>query len=316
MIRNKRSGSLLLALCVIFAVFTMLFASCSVQKLKTDRSERVLFGTLCSITVYGSPYNSKKTSDALNRVWDEMYALEKRISCRMPDSELYKYNHGEISTLNSDSEYLLSVSLKFKDLTGGSFSPYVAALSELWGIGTDSPRVPSDEEIQESLTRRDLDFGAVGKGYASDIARELLKKEGFSSAVVDFGGNIALLGGKPTGAVNSSTGEAEVVDFVVGIQLPDEERGEFRDVIRLRDACVVSSGDYERYFLESGTMYSHIFDVKTGYPAHSGLRQVTVIGPEGVLCDALSTSLFIAGEEAGEKIIAQFPGYRALYVHD
>lgn len=128
-----------------------------------------------------------------------------------------------------------------------------------------------------------LDLGSVGKGYADDLVAQVLKDNGITSALLDLGGNIQAVGTKPDGS-----------PWRLGLRDPfsDGTLG----VLEISNQAVVTSGNYERYFIgKDGKQYGHIIDPTTGYPAGSGLASVTVIAEEGRLCDALSTSLFVMG---------------------
>ena len=89
--------------------------------------------------------------------------------------------------------------------------------------------------------------------------------------------------------------------FLIGIQDPNEPRGTVGKELEIADGCVVTSGDYERYFEQDGVRYHHIFDPRTGRPAESGVRSATVVGSDATAADALSTVFFILGEEAEGK---------------
>lgn len=134
-----------------------------------------------------------------------------------------------------------------------------------------------------------MDLGAVGKGYTGDIIAELLKEQGVTSALLDIGGNIQMVGRKPDGS-----------RWRLGIQNPFEEGNLV--VSKGEDGAVVTSGNYERYFIgEDGKQYGHIIDPATGYSAESSLSAVSIIAKEGKLCDALSTAMYVMGlDEATE----------------
>ena len=129
--------------------------------------------------------------------------------------------------------------------------------------------------------RREL--GAVGKGYAGDVAADLLRENGITSALLDIGGNIQAVGTKTDGS-----------DWRMGLR--DPFSGGTLGVICVSDLAVVTSGNYERYFVgEDGKQYGHIMNPDTGYPVENELASVTIIAREGKFCDALSTSLFVMG---------------------
>ena len=117
----------------------------------------------------------------------------------------------------------------------------------------------------------------MAKGYTSNALIALLRENGVASALLNLGGNVHALGGKPDGS-----------PWRVGIQAPQGD-GYF-GVLEIRDQAVITSGGYERYFERDGNTYWHILDPATGYPAKSGLLSVTIVGDDGVVCDGLSTA--------------------------
>ena len=88
------------------------------------------------------------------------------------------------------------------------------------------------------------------------------------------------------------------------------EQGILR-ILDISDTAAATTGDYQRFFMEGGERYHHVFDPRSGYPAQ-GKQSVTVIGPEALLCDALSTALFVL--EAPDPILRLYPEYGAVIV--
>ena len=147
-----------------------------------------------------------------------------------------------------------------------------------------------------------LDMGAVGKGYAADLACEALRARGVDSAILSLGGNVQAVGTRPDGT-----------DWRIGIRAPWESGN--LGVLEISDAAVVTSGGYENYFEdEQGNLYWHILDPDTGYPARSGLESVTIVAREGRLGDALSTALFVMGAEAAEEYWRENGGFDMILV--
>lgn len=139
-----------------------------------------------------------------------------------------------------------------------------------------------------------IDLGGIAKGYASDRVMEIYREYGVTSGMVSLGGNIQTLGAKPDGTA-----------WKIGIRDPETEKegdsgsgaGGILLALPVENQAVITSGGYERYFEENGETYIHILDPRTGYPADSGLLSVTVVSENGMLADALSTSLYIMGAE-------------------
>ena len=134
-----------------------------------------------------------------------------------------------------------------------------------------------------------IDLGGIAKGYTSARIRDIFKKNGIESGLVNLGGNVQALGTKTDGN-----------NWRVAVQSPDDTE-DYLGVLSIRDKAVITSGGYERYFEQDGVTYHHIIDPKTGYPAESGLSSVTIVSDDGTLADGLSTALFIMGKDKAES---------------
>lgn len=205
----------------------------------------------------------------------------------------------------------------FRD-SEGCFDITVGPLLDLWGFRSGAYRVPSAEEIQAVLPSvgmekilvgteglslapgMSLDWGGIAKGWAVDLASIALQKMGIRDGFINAGGDLYCWG------QNQENGE-----WRIGIKNP---RGPgYLGVILATETAVATSGDYQRFFDREGRRYHHIFDPRTGFPAQ-GKRSVTVVGPEAVICDALSTALFVS--PSPESILQKYPPYGAIVVDD
>ncbi len=304
--------TLALTSCLIFSC--LIVTSCS-QKLET--TSFTAMNTYMTVRSYG------RSAKAANlQVQKEVERLEGILSTTIEESDVYKINTSKAENdglsklpVMPETTYLIQKSLRFYEMTEGSFNPALYPIIKEWGFTTGDYKVPSEEEIFSLLKYTDfskieiseklqsappkagqatasiltcpacmqLDFGAIGKGYAGDCAIRLLKENGVKSALLDFGGNIQVLGSKPDGS-----------DWTVGIKNP--WGGNPVAALKLRDACMITSGGYERFFTgEDGKKYIHIFDGATGRPVENELESVTIICRQGIYGDALSTSLFVMG---------------------
>jgi len=147
----------------------------------------------------------------------------------------------------------------------------------------------------------EIDLGSVAKGYAGQLVAQMLREHGVQSALLNLGGNVQTVGAKPDGS-----------PWQIGIKDPQGEDAMM--VLSVEDQAVVTSGGYERYFEQDGQTYWHIMDPSTGHPADSGLISVTIVGDEGVVCDGLSTALFVMGLEKAADLWAQSGDFEAVFV--
>jgi len=147
-----------------------------------------------------------------------------------------------------------------------------------------------------------INLGGIAKGYVVERGIDILRIAGIQNGIVSAGGDSRLLGdrrGQP---------------WMVGIRDPRVD-GDVAMTLPLVDEAISTSGDYERYFEENGVRYHHIISPSTGDPA-SGVHSATVIGPDAVLTDALSTSVFVMGVDEGLRLIATLPDYESVVIDD
>ncbi len=145
-----------------------------------------------------------------------------------------------------------------------------------------------------------INLGGIAKGYVVERGVNILRQNGVQNGIVTAGGDSRLLGdrrGQP---------------WMVGIRDPRKE-GEVAISVPLEDEAISTSGDYERYFVEGDTRYHHIIQPSTGEPA-GGVHSATVFGPDAVITDALSTSVFVMGVDQGLRLIATLPDYESIVI--
>ena len=294
----------LLAIACLLSVI----ASCAAEPKKTSRQGYVL-GTVCSITAY----------NASEKLYDSVFAALKDIEDRMSVdgelSEIHKVNTaaGEHPVeVSDDTLDVIKTALEFSALAPGSFDITIGPLVELWGIGKkEHPSVPPMDDIKARLALIDyslveirgnsvylpekgmgIDLGGIAKGYSADVTRKMLLAGGVKSALLDFGGNILTVGTKPDGS-----------PWKIGIQDPSLQRGKYVGILKLVDRTAVTSGPYERFFIQDGVRYHHILNPLTGFPAESEIQSVTIVTGKSIRGDALSTMVYILGLERGMEII-------------
>ncbi len=150
-----------------------------------------------------------------------------------------------------------------------------------------------------------IDVGALGKGYATEMAAKALEGMGVTSYVLNIGGNIRIIGSKPDG-----TG------WLTGIKDPADSDNAYAEYITLKDTSCVTSGTYERFFTVGGKRYHHIIDKDTLMPS-AFFPSVTVITKDSGLADALSTALFCMSYEDGLELVNSIGGVEVIWItHD
>lgn len=241
--------------------------------------------------------------EALQGAKEIARGLEALLSVTDPQSELARLNEEGAAVLSPETAAVLARALELCRETEGALDVSVYPIVRAWGFTTGQYRIPERSELDRLLEKVDytgirlegrdaslpagmaLDLGGIAKGWAGDRMAEALRAAGVQSALLDLGGNIQTVGRKPDGSLWR-------------IAVKDPAGAGTLGVLSAADCAVVTSGGYERYFTgEDGTVYWHIMDPATGSCARSGLASVTVTGPEGARCDALSTALFVMGAE-------------------
>jgi thiamine biosynthesis lipoprotein len=248
-------------------------------------------GTFMSITAYGE--NAEEAAEAAFGYIEEIHNAVLRVYAE------------ETTAGDEDFDALLRLSEFAHEQTGGAFNHRMRPLIELWGIGAEHERVPSQQEIDAALAQYGYDFGAIAKGYAAGIAAQaMLHEYGIESALIELGGDIVALGGKPDGS-----------PWRIGLRSPLGD-GAVIGTLEVTGMSIMTSGSYERYFEQNGIRYHHIFDPATGCPADSGLLSVTVISSDPVSADAFSTALFVMGLERGVEFVRLADGMSAIFITD
>lgn len=289
---------------------------------KVERTE-FLMSTVVEGTIYID--DNKFGQAALSAAYNEVGRLELMLDRHRPASEVSKINDAagvQPVAVSATTFEVVERALEIGRLTDGSFDITVAPLLELWGFGTGDARVPTEEELTTALQFIDytrvrlereqlqvfleddkakIDLGGIAKGFIVDRAVEILIAAGVTSASFDAGGDIRVIGQKPDGT-----------PWRIGVRHPRERRKLIARV-ELRDQAIVTSGDYERFFVSDGNRYHHILNPDTGFPAQ-GLISVTVVASDAFTADALSTAIFVLGLERGMALVELLPNVEAILI--
>lgn len=311
----------------ISALIGVLFAFVSCKAENTSRDEDVAVShtrdvfamdTYMNLTAYGAN-GEKALDDAEKRILQ----LESELSATSETSEIWKLDHsdGEAVEVSEDTAGLIGKALDMCEMTYGCLDITVYPVLKEWGFTTGDYRIPEKTRIEELLRNVDysevkldgksitlpddmqIDLGAVAKGYTGDEILEIMRSYDVKSAIVNLGGNVQALGKKPDGS-----------EWKVAVRDPFQPETDMC-VLEIDDSAVITSGNYERFFIgDDGKKYCHIIDPSDGYPADNGFVSVTVIGKSGVVCDALSTAVFVAGTDNSPKIMSEFADYDFIVV--
>ena len=310
------------AICLLAGL--LLCTGCA--KSSDDQSSHVfVMGTVFEVRAIGSDLQT-----VLTEAEQTLYQTDALISWRQEDSLTAAFNQHHQQDMSQIAD-LVETALEISEESGGAFDPTVLPLSRVWDFDRMSETdfdisqmaVPDDAKIQEALdkvgfeklsydaddhvlTTSDdstaIELGAIGKGYAADKAIAVLSEADVTGGMINAGSTISVIGHKADGS-----------DFRVAVRDPRGEQSDYIGLLTLTDTSIGTSGDYERYFEQDGVRYHHILDPKTGYPADSGLMQVTVICESSMLADALSTACFVLGLDEG-MALAKRHGAMALMV--
>ena len=272
---------------------------------KAISKEGFFFDTYVRITLYDCKEN-KNISKDFNLILDECIDIcnyyEIIFSPTLVDSELYKLNHdnrylsGETIKFNPDLEDIISKTNNVTYPFSNKFSIYTGDLCALWDFNNKT--IPSSTDINAAL--KDLTdlkpttitLGASAKGYITDKIVKYLKEQNVSEALVDLGGNIYAVGDK----YNDSL-------YGIGIKKPFGESNDTIVALKIHDKSVVTSGIYERYFEENGTIYHHIIDKETGYPVDNDILSVTIISDSSFVADCYSTGCLLMGTDYSLNLV-------------
>ncbi len=281
---------------------------------------RPLLGT--EVSVYLWSEDAGRGRQAIEAVFLETERIDRLMSTYKEDSEISKLNRlaADGPVVTGDELFrLVQRSLDISVLTLGAFDITFDSVGQHYDFRSrqrpDSATVAAErenidyryvklDEVASTIAFRKqgvrINLGGIAKGYVVERGVDILRRHGIDNAIVTAGGDSRLLGdrrGRP---------------WMVGIRDPRIE-GEVAISVPLADEAISTSGDYERYFDEDGTRYHHIIQPATGAPA-GGMRSATVFGPDAVITDALSTSVFVMGVDQGLTLIGTLPDYESIVI--
>jgi len=285
-----------------------------------------LMGNRFEISVLSN--NEQWAAECITAAITEISRIEKLLTTYSDDSQTNKINNNAgITPVKVDKEVfdLIERSLKISSLTQGAFDiSYGSIDKRLWNFDKEMTSLP-DEKTAKQLVRlinyknilldkedctvflkekgMRIGFGGIGKGYAAEKAKHLLKEIGVQSGIVNAAGDLTTWGlqanGKP---------------WTIGIANPESKQHSFSS-LNITDMAVATSGNYEKFVVVNGKKYSHTIDPKTGLPA-SGIKSVTIINQNAEIADAMATPVMIMGIKVGLDMVNQVKGLACIIIDD
>ncbi|SUX43281.1 FAD:protein FMN transferase [Chryseobacterium indoltheticum] len=293
---------------------------------QVQRSRLVtLMGSKFEITLVDK--DSLSAEKNIDKSVSEIRRIENLISEWNPETQISEVNRNAgIKPVKVDAEVfaLTEKGIYFSQLTDGAFDISIVAMDKIWKFDDSMNELPSEESIRNSVKNvgyqniildktnstiflknkgMKIGFGSIGKGYAADKTRELMKSFGVKAGIINASGDISTWGTQPDGT-----------PWAIGINNPFKD-DTIAAVLYLKENAVTTSGSYEKYAEINGKRYSHIMNPKTGYPS-TGLTSVTVVGSNATMANGFSTSIMVLGRKKGLKLIKKFPDYQYLLITD
>jgi len=295
----------------ILPVLLLLFTSCS-KRLESINKTKIALGTYVQINIVVKKGKEQEAKSIIDKAFSRVEKYDQLFDYRSQKGELCFFNKKKYIQKSSSPLLfsLISESLKLAYLTEGYFDPTVLPLVEVWGFNNKSPHLPQEVEVENALQRvgfqnvkllEDIiikpedvkfDLSGIAKGKIVDLIRDFFIENGVINFLINAGGDIYIRGKN-----------AEGKNWRIAIQDPDNP-DRYVGVVEKSNIAIVTSGDYERFFIKNGKRYSHLLNPKTGYP-DSNMRSVTVVSSETAFADAIATAVFIMGGEKGYNFLIE-----------
>lgn len=290
------------------------------------KKEMLLMGNHFEISVVAG--DEQWANDRIDEAVEEIRRIEKVLTTFKDDSETNLINaNAGIKPVKVSAEVfqLIQRSKRISEFTQGAFDiTYGSIDKKLWNFDKNMTELPKaseakkmvrlinyrnvilDPEAQTVFLKEKgmrIGFGGIGKGYAAEMAKAIMKKNGVTSGVVNASGDLATWGCQPNGS-----------PWTIGIAHPDAADMPF-SYMTISDMAVATSGNYEKFVMINNKKYSHTINPRTGLPV-TGIKSVTIISPNAELCDALATPVTIMGIEAGLNLINQLNQVECVIIDD
>jgi len=311
-----------LVLCLCLSMLLPL-AGCG----ETKMLQRQIFAmdTVMTLTAYG-----KNAERGLTAAQSVIQSMNDMLDPDLETSTTYAINHanGANVSISGQVANMLSTAYTVYRQSGGALDLSIYPVIQRWGFDSARYYVPTDEELWADLARRaygemsltsfpssgsyavsfpagtEITFGAVAKGCAADNAVKAMYNVGVTSGIVSLGGNVQTLGLKPDGS-----------NWSVAVQDPNNTAS-YVGILSVGQTAVVTSGTYQRYFIQNGKTYHHLINPDTGRPINNTLKSVTIVCEDGTLADCLSTAMFVLGQSKALNYWRQYGGFDMVLINN
>ncbi|GAB1484276.1 FAD:protein FMN transferase [Treponema sp.] len=308
---------------ILFTILALAFSSSSCAEPIPPQTEFII-GTVCNVNLF-----EKGSREAYKEIFARLREIEERMSANAEGTEVDAINQAagiHPVSVHPDTLEVIRAARHYAEISGGAFDPTVGPLVKLWNIGSEDAAIPLQSELDQALHLIDwrnlvidetaktaflkqrgmrLDLGAIAKGYAADEVARIIERHRIPRAIIDLGGNVLAYGSKQGNK-----------PWRIGVQDPSGARGSYIGILEIINKTMVTSGVYERFFIEEGRRYHHILSTHDGYPVQNGLLSVTIVADRSIDADGLSTTVFALGYERGEALVESIPGLAAIYVFE
>jgi len=308
---------------ILLVILPLAFVACGSAP-EDIHETRFMMGTVVEFSIHGSA--RPQALAAINAAAEEMQRVERVFTIEEKQTNAVKaFNTLPVNMpaqLPEEVEQLLTQALDIARASNDAFTPAIGSLSELWGFNRlPSPASPpstpsvkhalagvSSNHIQHtdkgwirnhSLTQ--LDFSGIAKGYAIDKGIEVLQSHGIEHAIINAGGDMRVIGTRGNRPWKIGIRHPRKPDEIIGwVQVKG-------------DISIVTSGDYERYFMHNSKRLHHILNPATGMPAEQSMS-ATVVSDSASKADGWSTAMFILGTETGMPLAENIEDIEVLWV--
>ena len=304
-------------------VIILLLSSCGTKQREPRfvNIRGVVFGTYYSVSYYSD--KGEDHSEAVDSIFN---VVNLSMSYYIPNSTLSKINRNETNQADEHFLTVLNRSLEIAEQTGGAFDPTISPLVNAWGFGfEDRQRMTpalidslkriigyqkvsvAGNRIIKAIPEIQFDFNAIAKGYASDIAGQLLESKGIETYMVEIGGDLIARGLKPDGT-----------PWRIGLERPAQDMYAQQDweyMVEMHNRAVATSGSTRKYYEEGGQRFSHTIDPFTGRPVTHNLLSVSVFADDCMTADAFATAFMVMGLERSKEFIRKRDDIQAFFIY-